>query len=244
MTRISASTLYECPACAGFFTRSVLTFLHFDSDVPVWSDGMNGQWWAGVGAPVGRCPTCTEIVWVDDARAVMPTPQQPQLIGAAARLWHRMTGDSKGRLRDERDWIGLPREIKVADRISGLQSVRDLLDALGALSRDAREREVYLRRRLWWASNDHHRLRSNETPTASQPAVAPAEAYANILRLLELLENDPREQVERGELLRQLGRFDEAIKVLKAVKPDGHSEVKASKIQRLAQARHIKLALL
>jgi Flp pilus assembly protein TadD len=74
--------------------------------------------------------------------------------------------------------------------------------------------------------------------------VAPTEARTNILRLLELVENDPEWQVERGELLRQLGRFDEAVAVLKAVKLDGHSEVKASKIQRLAQAGHTKLASL
>jgi hypothetical protein len=74
--------------------------------------------------------------------------------------------------------------------------------------------------------------------------VAPADAHPNVLRLLELFENDPSKQVERGELLRQLGRFDEAVEVLKAVKPDGHSEVKASKIQRLAEARHTELASL
>jgi hypothetical protein len=74
--------------------------------------------------------------------------------------------------------------------------------------------------------------------------VAPADAHVNALRLLGLFENDPAMQVERGELLRQLGRFDEAVAVLKAVKPDGHSEVKASKIQRLAQAGDTKLAAL
>lgn len=243
MTRLSAPTLYQCPACAGYFTRSVLTFLHFSDDVPNWSDGMNGQWWAGIGAPVGRCPTCTKIVWVDDAKAVMPAPREPRPVGAAARLWHRMTGDKKGRLRDERDWVALPRKIKEANCINGLQSARDLFDALEALVPGAGEREIYVRR-LWWVSNDHHRLRSDGTPTGSQPAVAPADARTNALRLLVLFETDLSKQVERGELLRQLGRFDEAVAVLKAVKPDGHSEVKASKIQRLAQAGQTKVASL
>lgn len=244
MTQLSAPTLYQCPACAGYFTRSVLTFLHFYDDVPDWSDGMNGQWWAGIGAPVGRCPTCTKVVWVDDAKAVMPAPREPRPVGGVSRLWHRMTGDSKGQLRDERDWIALPQEIKEADCINGLQGARDLLDALAALLPDTRDREIYVRRRLWWASSDHHRLRSDGTPNASLPAVSPADAHANALRLLELFETDPSNQVERGELLRQLGRFGEAVAVLKAVKPDGYSEIKASKIQRLAQAHHTKLALL
>jgi hypothetical protein len=241
MTRLSAPTLYQCPACVGYFTHAVLTSLHFYDDVPEWSDGMNGQWWAGMGAPVGRCPACSKVVWVDDATAVMPAPCQPRPIGAVARLWYRVTGDRKGLLRDERDWVALPREIKEADRIDSLQSARDLMAAFTALLPDAGDREIYVRRRLWWASNDHHRLRADGVPTASLPAVAPAETRTNVLRLLELLENAHNLQVERGELLRQLGRFDESVAVLKAVKPNGNSEVKASKIQRLAQARDSEL---
>lgn len=202
---------------------------------------MNGQWWAGMGAPVGRCPACSNVIWVDDATAVLPAPCQPRPIGAVARLWYRVTGDSNGRLRDERDWHALPREIKEADRIYRLQSAQDLMDALTALIPDALDREIYLRRRLWWAANDHHRFSADGPPISSQPAVAAAEAGANVLRLLELFENVPNEQVERGELLRQLGRFDEAIAVLEAVPPDGHSEVRATKIERLARSGDVKV---
>jgi hypothetical protein len=146
MTQLSAPRLYQCPACTGYFTRIVVTFLHFYDDVPTWSDGMNGQWWAGIGAPVGRCPACAKIVWVDDANAIMPAPRKPRPVGAMARLWYGMTGDSRGRLRDERDWIALPREIKEAKSINGLEGTRDLLDALNALLPNARDREIYLRR--------------------------------------------------------------------------------------------------
>lgn len=71
-----------------------------------------------------------------------------------------------------------------------------------------------------------------------------ADALANSLRLLELFEHDPARQVERGELLRQLGRFDDAVAVLKAVKPDGYSEVRAIKIERLARECIAELRLL
>ena len=59
----------------------------------------------------------------------------------------------------------------------------------------------------------------------------------HILRILELIEDRPEARVTRGELLRQLGRFDEAVAVLKAVVPDGRSEVRAVRIERLAAAR-------
>jgi len=237
MTRLAPPTLHQCPACAGYFKRSVLVSLHFYDDVPEWSDGMSGQWWAGASAPVGRCPACRNVVWVDDAIAVMQAPQEPRQIGPMARLWHRITGDKRGRLRDERKWALLPTGIKQAKNIDRLECADDFIEALAALpAADDDGREVYLRRRLWWASSDHQRVRVDGMLVTSSPAVAAAPALANRLRLLELLEHDPKAQVERGELLRQLGRFDEAVAVLKAVKPDGYSEVMAVKIERLAAA--------
>jgi hypothetical protein len=221
--------------------RSVVAFLHYYDDVPEWSDGMNGQWWGGMGAPVGRCPRCAKIVWVDDATVVMPAPRKPRPIGAVARLWHLVTGDRKGRLRDEREWAALPDGIKGAERIDCIQDVQDFIDALAGLPPDTPGREAHLRHRLWWASSNHQRLGADGAPIAPQPVVNAATARANKERLLALLTHDPKAQVARGELLRQLGRFDEAVAVLKAVKPDGYSEVKAVKIERLALARNAEL---
>lgn len=237
MTRLSAPTVYQCSFCAKYFTRSVLTFLHFHDDVPEWSDGMNGQWWAGIGAPVGRCPVCDKVIWVDDAKKVMAFPQETKPIGAVARLWHRVTSDRKGRLRDEWDWIALPREIKEAGRIIGLQSIQDFLDAMVVLPKGIIDREIYVRRRLWWAFNDHLRLSGDETSLSSLCEVSLTSARANMLHLLHLIEHDPCRQVERGELLRELGRFDEAVAVLDAVPPDGYNEVRASQIAKLARQR-------
>jgi hypothetical protein len=151
-----------------------------------------------------------------------------------------MTGDKRGRLREERDWQALPAEIQQAERIDGLYHAHDLIDALHALPSDAVDREVYLRRRLWWASSDHVRGQQGVAYVAL-PAMAEDAVHSNMLRLLELLEHDPKEQVARGELLRQQGRFDEAVAVLRAVEPDGYSEVKAVKIERLAAARRAEL---
>lgn len=173
----------------------------------------------------------------------MPAPCKPRPIGLLARFWHRVTGDKRGRLSEEREWQALPVGIQQAESIDGLHQAHDFLDALGALPPDELDRERYLRRRLWRASNDHLRGQHGVCHVAL-PKVAEDVAHANMLRLQELLEHDPEGQVERGELLRQLGRFDEAVKVLKAVKPDGYSEVKAVKIERLAQAQVSELRVL
>jgi hypothetical protein len=239
MTRFAPPTLYQCSACAGYFKRYGFRSLFFD-EVPDWSDGKNSNWWARASGSVGRCPSCIGIVWIEDAIELMPAPSEPPPIGPLERIWHRMTGDKRGRLSEEQDWQALPAGIQQAERFDGLHHAHDLIDALLALPPDALDREGHLRRRLWWASNDHLRGQRGVSLVAL-PGVAEDVAQANMQRLLALIEHDPDEQVERGELLRQLGRFDEAVAVLKAVKPDGHSEIKAVKIERLAAARVAEL---
>jgi hypothetical protein len=242
MTRLAPPTLYQCPACAGYFKRYGFSSLFFDT-VPDWSDGKNCNWWAQKSGAVGRCPNCTSIVWFEDAVELMPAPSESRPIGPLARVWHRITGDKRGKLREERDWLALPAGIQQAERIDGLHHAHDLIDALGALQPDALDREIHLRRRLWWSSNDH--LRSlRGVDYVALPAVAEGVAHVNAQRLLELIEHDPKGQVERGELLRQLGRFNEAVAVLKTVKPDGYSDVKAVKIERLAHADNAELSML
>lgn len=49
-------------------------------------------------------------------------------------------------------------------------------------------------------------------------------------------ETHPMSLIQQGELLRLLGRFDEAVAILKAVPTDGHSEIKALKIEKLARS--------
>jgi len=213
MTRLSPPTLYRCPACADYFTRTVLTFLHFYDDVPEWSDGKNEQWWAGIGSPAGRCPSCLTVLWVDDATALIREHWEPRAIGRWSRLWYLLTGDRSGRLREEREWALLPREIKKAERFIGLNTVQDYIDALAQSAPLVPSREEYLRRKLWWASNDHLRRESNA------PALAADAARANMERLLVLLPATAS-ILERVELYRQLGRFQAALDLIRSAPPD------------------------
>ena len=237
MTRYSAPIIHQCPACAGYFKRHTLVSMHFHADVPDWSDGKNAQWWASASGSVGRCPVCSTSVWIEDAVEVMHLPRHTPMMGGLDRLWHRMTGDRNGRLREVLEWEALPTAIKNAERLDWLSEADDFIAALIDRQPQSRERELHLRVRLWWALNDHHRYDESETPNASRPAMQGSIARPNMLRLLELIEDAPKAQVTRGELLRQLGRFDEAVAVLKAVVPDGCSEVRAVRIERLAAAR-------
>ena len=236
MTLYSAPIIiHQCPACGGCFKRSSGISPYPQGDIPEWTDGKNGQWRAGASAPVGRCPLCSTAVWIDDATEVMQLPRFPPAMRAAARLWHRMTGDRNGRLRAVLEWEALPHEVKHAEGIDQLESANDYIDALANLPPEALAEELYLRRRLWWAGNDHCRFMANGEPIAQQPFVPPAVAHSNMLRLLVLLEHTPHGQVARGEILRELGRFSEAVSVLSAVSPDAPSAATAYRIEYLAK---------
>ena len=148
MTRFAPPDLHQCPACAGYFKRDALISLHFADDVPEWSDGKCGQWWAGASGHVGRCPACSGIVWIDDATVVMEALFAPRPIGAVARVRYYITGDRSGRLQEERDWHTLPPAIQQAKSIDGLVHAEDLIEALATVAPGSPEREVHLRCRL------------------------------------------------------------------------------------------------
>ena len=155
---------------------------------------------------------------------VMHLPRHTPTMVRLDRLWHRMTGDRNGKLREVLEWEALSAAIKNAESLGWLSEADDFIAALTEAPPQSRERELHLRVRLWWALNDHHR-HDNSSSSAPRPAMQRSIARPNMLRILELIEHRPQAQVTRGELLRQLGRFDEAVAVLKAVVPDGHSEV-------------------
>lgn len=213
MTRLSPTKLYRCPACAGCFTRSGLSSLHFHADVPEWSDGKNEQWWADIGAPAGRCPTCLAFIWIHDVPEWMPAPVEPRPIGRMSRLWHRLTGDRHGRIRAEREWAALDPALKNAESLVGLRTTQDFVDALAQMAPMAPDQEEYLRRKLWWSANDHLR-QGDANPTLDAQA-----ARANMERLLALLSSAAR-TLERVELCRQLGRFREALDLVALLTPE------------------------
>ena len=109
------------------------------------------------------------------------------------------------------------------------------------------DRILWLRNRIWWELNDRYRIRSDGSPAPNVPKWPVAVERTNMEVILDMLhegEVQPWHMIQQGELLRLLGRFDEAIAVLKAVPVDGHSEVRAVKIERLARSGNTRVCLL
>lgn len=117
----------------------------------------------------------------------------------------------------------------------------DLDDVVYVLARSkgvSRDRLLWLRNRIWWDLNGRYRSRFDGSPVPDAPSWPAAAERSNMEVILDILRDDeqqPGSMIQQGELLRLLGRFDEAIAVLKAVPADGYSEVRAIKIEKLAQ---------
>jgi hypothetical protein len=237
MTRFSDPDVYACPACAAYFTRSALMSFNL-SGTRDWSDGAPTAWWAVTRTPLVRCSSCRALFWIDDVESlgVRRRPPHPP-IGRFERLWAQWRGDPRGRLRDEVMWHQNSEGWEAA-KSADTASFDDVAYVLANSAGVSTERLLWLRRRVWWRLNDRYRTQSDGSRVPNVPTWPEAEERANMEALLDLLalaDAKSSDLVQKGEILRLLGRFAEAIAVLKAVPADGHNEIRAVKIERLAR---------
>lgn len=234
MTSFQDPEVHKCPGCEGFFLLQRLRTINF-SGTRDWSDGAPSAWWAQ--SPLMRCRACAAIFWREDTEVVGVLDPAPRPIGRLERLLARWRGDPNGRLRAEQEWLQIPADWKAA-RSADRADFEDVAYVLAKAEGLSNSRLLWLRRRVWWSLNDRFRIRSDGTPIPNVPTMAEAEEQFNMMAILALLESEgmtPHNMVQKGELLRLLGRFDDAVAVLKAVPPDGHNEIRASLIERLAR---------
>lgn len=187
--------------------------------------------------PLVRCDACAALFWLDEIEPVGVMPQMPRSIGRATRAWLRWRGDPEGRLRDEEEWAQAQASWGSA-RYIGSVSFDDVVYVLGRSKGVTRDQRLWLRNRIWWDLNDRYRNRSDGSPIPNVPVWPVTAERSNMEAILDMLRDGdigPWSMIQQGELLRLLGRFTEAIAILKAVPPDGHSEVRAVKIERLAR---------
>lgn len=95
---------------------------------------------------------------------------------------------------------------------------------------------MFIRRRIWWATNDHLRVRSDGTLGIDHPVTSEAERVANMERMVQIHEAAGNGLPERAELLRQLGRFDDAIHLLTSGVPEIRISANAAWILRWAKS--------
>lgn len=99
-----------------------------------------------------------------------------------------------------------------------------------------RKKERYIRMRLWWRGND--RIRRDESSELSEVHLENLHCFEAILS-----EGDPDQRLMKAEVLRQLSRFDDALRHLDADYPEGYSDA-VQRIRELALQSNAKVATL
>jgi hypothetical protein len=165
-------------------------------------------------------------------------PYEPRPIGRVERVLARWRSDPKGRLQEEQEWLQVPDGWKAAKEANQVR-LHDIAVMLAQPDGLDRDKLLWLRRRIWWTLNDRFRNLPDGAPAPDLQAMPGLDDRANMRELLALLEQgemNASDMVEKGELLRQLGHFYDAVAILKAVPADGYNEVRAVQIEALARA--------
>jgi tetratricopeptide (TPR) repeat protein len=117
-----------------------------------------------------------------------------------------------------------PAEWKRAPRVKAPKE-DDFYKAIDEGLPENKQEEKNLRLTAWWQSNDRCR-NGFSFIEIKKDFPAPEEREKNMEKLLELLDRtNPNDQIMAAEILRQLGRFDEALEVLKKLDRDDYGEV-------------------
>jgi len=167
---------------------------------------------------LAKCPHCQSLLWIDE---------QAELVEGELDCWRIC---EKEQLPEKRPF----KKTVFGDYEPGIPhclppSADDLFIYLDTNIPDV-EKERYLRFRAWWAGNDirrkgrkRHALSDKET--------------RNIEALAELLdESNSNDRIMKAEIMRELGRFDDAVSVLSML-PDKESVEAVTVIKELAQSK-------
>lgn len=212
MTRFARPDVYQCPECSGHFLWAGLMSFNNFGITTSWSDGQTAMGGIIDAASVRSCPTCHAVLWLDDLQALGVSPREPRPQCWLGRIVAGWTGDKHGYLRDERAWANVAKEWKAAAHAS--RPTYSSLQQAACASGIPSDREIFLRRRIWWATNDHHRLRDDGQLVAEVAVASEEERRANIMRLIALHGVAGNAVAERAELWRNLGEFDRAVALL------------------------------
>jgi hypothetical protein len=240
MTSFSDPMLIQCPKCLGHLQKRELAS-GGGRETFIWSDGYASGSVSSMFQPLARCPLCREVYWEEDAKVLGKLLIKPRAMSRLGIIYTKLTGDKNGLLAEQERWDNTKDELK---NPPGEMSTEfsDLLMALNVREELSAAREALLRRRIWWANNDYQRLQVDGTPILPAPRLTEVEAKVNMLALLKLHDDgDIDAPMEKAEILREFGRFEEAITTLNIVKEyEKHSQL-WTKIMQLSESMDLNV---
>ncbi len=217
-------TIHACPHCGhNAYRSSFLSGNTFSSRL--WSDGYLQAPMLDDAVQVTRCTNCKATYWVQDAPVLERVPY------GFFNKYSRTQQESRNFALSEQQALQddpapsrpVPPKMEHLDQRGHLEALKELALA------PHKDREAYLRLRIWWAHNQPFRnALKPATPTED------AESLANLHGLLALLETS----TEKGILLSAgalaaLGRYGDARAILAELYAEGFSEEKKRFMQAL-----------
>ncbi len=167
------------------------------------------------------------IFWTDGKRDAPMLPDQPWLVKCPhcqTLLWI----DEQEEVT-EIEPFGDDGEYKGAKSYS-LPCLQDYFDEL-AKNNLNREKEPYVRVRLWWVGNDKRRDDNNVKQNMS------SKEEENLQALIKMLGSSDDDRIMKAEIMRELKEFEGAMELLKKPFTDELSQV-ALMIGKLAKSRN------
>lgn len=229
MTRLAKPILLKTPCCDEMVIKQRFTSFNSFGVSSRWSDDYVSMPFVSEVAAMAYCPGCNKTYWLEDATELGVLPSRSETgvqSNWISRLFNKKRDVSSNEKVADVDLLEL-------DFVDYHQQPRpaDLLLAVLREEWSNTEREAYLRTRLWWIGNHQQRGRRLQSPMTSE------QANDNMQRLLALHQSAPQADDNAkliAELLRQLGRFDEAIAALDVCR---EKSAKAKMIEAAAAQR-------
>ena len=158
-----------------------------------WSDGYLFQPFMPRQPIISRCDQGAYF-WVTDAKVLGNLPQDPAKEAKAPKAWRE------------------------APYLKSL-SPAEYLEALSQNAAKDAKQEGFLRKMAWWSANDA--VRDSKEAKPPSPFASDAAARENLEALARLQnEKEPPGLLTKAEIYRELGHFDEALKLLKMKLPE------------------------
>lgn len=233
MTRLAKPLLLKTPCCAEMVIKQRYASFNSFGLSSRWSDGYVSMPFVSEVAAMAYCPGCNKTYWLEDASELGVVPSRTETRAQSnwfSRLFNKMTNVSSNEKVADVDLLEL-------DYVDYHQQPRpaDLLLAVLREEWSNTEREAYMRTRLWWIGNHQQRGRRLQSPMTGE------QANDNMRHLLALHQSAPQADDNAeliAELLRQLGRFDEAISALNVFR---EKSAKAKMIEAAASQRESRV---
>ena len=205
----------ECPHCRSLSKLFSLTSGN-TFGATLWSDGYQDAPMLPRPPVVTRCHNCSGYFWVRDAKEVGEIDPFERKKGASDTAWEEALSI---------------RELTESEYYEAIEA------GLASTS----ENETQIRTLAWWRANDTDRIEEKGSRKLEQ---SNPQKTANLILLFDVMKDDSAEgQLMKAEVARQLGRFDDAITLLSAIRNPELEWVK-TQIIAFCESRNINVRVL